>query len=252
MIESTFCFLRGVGLTTERKWWRRGIPTWRAFLSQAAIPGIGGRRKTFYDRELTLAQEQYEGGNAGFFAVRLAPRHQWRLYEWLRPKAVYLDIETDSFGQITVVGLYANGTMTSLIRGDSLTQARLRNELAQYDLLVTFCGASFDLPMLHGQFSLLPLDQPHIDLYRLARAVGLRGGLKTIEAVIGIVRRGDLLGMNGADAVRCWNRWRHGRDADALERLIAYNEADCANLEPLADFLYTRLARRYQEVSFSS
>jgi uncharacterized protein YprB with RNaseH-like and TPR domain len=251
MIESTFCFLPGVGLMTERRWWERGIQSWGTFLSRTAVPGIGRGRKAHYDYEVAQAQEQYEGGNARFLGGRLAPRHQWRLYEWLRPKAVYVDIETDSFGRITIVGLHAHGSMTSLIRGESLTQARLSDELAQYDLLVTFCGASFDLPMLHGQFPLLQLDQPHIDLYRLARAVGLRGGLKSIETAMGIIRRDDLLGMDGSDAVRWWNRWRHSRDADALERLIAYNEADCANLEPLADLLYTRLARRYHELSGS-
>lgn len=252
MIESTFCFLRGVGLATERRWWRGGIPTWAKFLSQAAIEGIGRRRKMLYDQEVALAHEQYERGNARFFAGCLALRHQWRLYEWLRPKAVYLDIETDSFGRITVVGLYAHGAMTSLIRGESLTQVRLHEELAQYDLFVTFCGASFDLPMLDSQFPLLPLDRPHIDLYPLARAVGLRGGLKAIEAALGITRREDLHGMDGSDAMRWWNRWRHGRDANALEQLLAYNEADCVNLEPLADLLYTRLARRHQEASLAT
>ena len=252
MIESTFCFLQGVGLATERRWWSGGIPTWAKFLSQGAIQGISRRRKVFYDQEVALAQEQYERGNARFFAGCLAPRHQWRLYEWLRPKAVYLDIETDSFGRITVVGLYAHGAMTSLIRGESLTWVRLREELAQYDLFVTFCGASFDLPMLQSQFPLLPLDRPHIDLYRLARTVGLRGGLKAIEAALGISRREDLHGMDGSDAMRRWNRWRHGRDATALEQLLAYNEADCVNLEPLADLLYTCLARHYKEATLAT
>ncbi|WP_447602196.1 hypothetical protein [Nitrospira sp. Nam80] len=32
---------------------------------------------------------------------------------------------------------------------------------------------------------------PDIDVYRLARAVGLRGGLKTIETAMGIIRRDD-------------------------------------------------------------
>ena len=148
-------------------------------------------------------------------------------------------------GRLRSLDLYGDGAMTSLVRGDTLTNQRLRTELAQYDAVVTFCGTGFDLPMLRAQFSRLPLDQPHIDLHNLTRRVGLRGGLKAIEARIGIQRRADLLGMNGSDAVRFWNRWRHGRDAQALERLIAYNEADCVNLEPLADWLYCRLAQRY-------
>lgn len=247
MIESTFCFLPGVGLATERKWWRQGIGTWRTFLAQLDVPGITRSRKILYDEDVGLAQEQHLKGNARFFAGCLLPGHQWRLYEWLRPKTVYLDIETDSFGRITVVGLFGNHVMTSLVRGDSLTEERLRVELARYDLLVTFCGSGFDLPMLRAQFARLPLDQPHVDLCRLARMAGLRGGLKAIEASLGITRRDDLLGRNGSDAVRWWNRWRHGRDVNALERLLAYNEADCMNLEPLGDLLYCRVAQRYQE-----
>jgi uncharacterized protein YprB with RNaseH-like and TPR domain len=203
-------------------------------------------RKALYDRDVALAEEQFHHGNPRFFARRLPPRHQWRLYQWLRPNAVYLDIETDSFGRITLVGLYGSGEMTSLVRGDTLTDRRLRAELAQYDMVVTFCGTGFDLPMLRAQFSRLPLDQPHVDLHNLTRRAGLRGGLKAIEAALGIERRADLLGMNGSDAVRSWNRWRHSRDADALERLLAYNEADCVNLEPLADWLYCDLAQRYR------
>jgi uncharacterized protein YprB with RNaseH-like and TPR domain len=226
------------------------MSNWDRFLMSSNVSGLGKHRKALYDRDVALAEEQYQNENARFFARRLASRHQWRLYQWLRPKAVYLDIETDSFGQVTVVGLYGNGAMTSLVRGDTLTDQRLRTELAQYDVVVTFCGTGFDVPMLRAQFSRLPLDQPHIDLHNLTGRVGLRGGLKVIEARIGIQRRADLLGMDGSDAVRSWNRWRHGRDPEALERLIAYNEADCVNLEPLADWLYCRLAQRYQD-SFS-
>jgi uncharacterized protein YprB with RNaseH-like and TPR domain len=249
MIESTFCFLPGVGTATEQRWWREGLGTWTVFLSRPDAPGISRTRKAAYDEDVATAEVHYRNGDARFFARCLAPRDQWRLYEWLRPKAVYLDIETDSFGVITVVGLYGNGAMTSLVRGDSLTERRLRGELAPYDLMVTFCGARFDVPMLRAQFpSILPALQgrPHVDLYGPARALGLHGGLKAIEETVGLTRREDLLGMNGFDAVRCWNRWRHERDTSALERLIAYNEADCVNLEPLADLLYCRLAERHQ------
>ena len=249
MIESTFCFLSGVGPATEQKWWKLGLSSWNRFLAVPEVPGVSRNRKTLYDQDLAQALEHYHNDDARFFAGCLASRHQWRLYQWLRPKAVYLDIETDSFGHVTVVGLYGNGVMTSLIRGDTLTTKRLGEELSRYDLMVTFCGTGFDVPMLRAQFSPLPLNQPHIDLCPLARTMGLRGGLKAIETAIGLTRREDLLGMNGSDAVRRWNRWRRGRDANALEQLIAYNEADCVNLEPLADWLYCGLARHYQSLS---
>lgn len=238
MIESTFCFLPGVGSTTERRLWRQGLLTWAHFLASPSIDRVGPTRKTRYDAYVEEAMEQYALDNARYFGVLLPAREQWRLYEWLCPRAVYLDIETDSFGRITVVGLYGHGRMTSFVQGESLNACRLAEALRQYDLLVTFCGTTFDLPMLVSQYPDLPLDQPHLDLCLLARRLGYRGGLKAIERQLGINRGQELDGMYGDEAVRCWNRWRHSRMEEAKDRLLRYNEADCVNLQPLAEAFY--------------
>jgi len=246
MIESSFCFLPGVGRRTERGLWQRGIRTWADFLSSRSIRGIGSNRKALYDKVLGQAKERHEHQDARYFSVNLQARYHWRLYEWLRPRAVYLDIETNSFGQITVVGLYGQGQCTALVMGESLNRRRLCDELAQYDLLVTFNGTTFDLPVLLATVPELPLDQPHIDLCLLGRQLGCRGGLKAIEVQLGIQRPSEVLGMSGADAVQLWNRWRHSRDEGARERLLAYNEADCVNLQPLADIFYCRMVQQEQ------
>lgn len=246
MIESSFCFLAGVGRRTEQHLWEQGIETWEDFLSSGSIPGIGPRRKALYDEALGQAKTHREQEDARYFAINLHTRDQWRLYEWLRPRAVYLDIETNSFGQITVVGLYGQGRCTSLVRGESLNQRRICDELAQYDLLVTFNGTTFDLPVLLANVQGLPLDQPHIDLCLLGRQLGYRSGLKAIEVQEGIQRASELRGMSGADAVHLWNRWRHSRDEEARERLLAYNAADCVNLQPLADLFYCRMVQQHQ------
>lgn len=238
MIESTFCFLPGVGATTERRLWAQGLGTWRDFLSARSIHNIGRGRKAFYDVQVQQAVDQYAAGNARYFGVVLPSREHWRLYEWVRPRTAYVDIETDRFGQITVVGIYAGGQMTSFIRGESLNACRLAEALRRYDLLVTFCGTTFDLPMLMAQYPNLPLDQPHVDLCLLGRRLGYSGGLKTIERQLGIRRPQELDGMNGDEAVRCWNRWRYGRDFEARGRLLGYNQADCVNLERLAQIFY--------------
>jgi uncharacterized protein len=246
MIESSFCFLSGVGPRTERRWWQRGLGTWEHFLACKTIPGLGAQRKSRFDGALRQAREHRTLEDARYFAVNLHTRDHWRLYEWLRPRAVYLDIETNSFGQITVVGLYGHGQCVSLVRGESLTRRQLCDELASYDLLVTFNGTAFDLPMLLATFPDLPLDHAHLDLCGVGRQLGYHGGLKAIEAQIGIQRRTDLRGMSGADAGRLWNRWRHGRDDESKERLLAYNEADCVNLEPLADRFYCEMLQRHR------
>ncbi len=128
--------------------------------------------------------------------------------------------------------------MTSFIRGESLNACRLAEALRRYDLLVTFCGTTFDLPMLLSQYPDLPLDQPHLDLCLLGRRLGYHGGLKAIERQLGVGRGQELDGMTGDDAVRGWNRWRYGRKQEARERLLRYNEADCVNLQPLAERYY--------------
>ena len=210
----------------------------------SAIPGLGDRRKALYDVALDQATTRRAHEDARYFAVHLQAREHWRLYEWLRPRTVYLDIETNSFGQITVVGLYGQGQCTSLVRGDTLDRRRLCDELAQYDLLVTFNGTSFDLPVLLATFPDLPLDHPHLDLCGLGRQLGYQGGLKAIERQLGIPRHPELQSMSGADAGLLWNRWRHGRDQEARARLLAYNEADCVNLEPLADLFFCQMVQR--------
>jgi len=245
MIESTFLFLPGVGHITERKWWRDGIETWHHFLDTNRISGMSGERKALYNERVAAAQQHYVERDARFFGRQMKARDQWRLYEWLRGSAVYLDIETAGpSGDVTVVGLYGRGTMTSLVAGDTLTEDRLSEELSCYELILTFFGSGFDLPCLRARYPRLRLDQPHIDLCFVAKQVGLRGGLKSIESKVGIERTAALQGLDGWDAVRLWTRWRHGRDAEALDLLLAYNEADCRNLEPLADFLYCGLARQ--------
>jgi uncharacterized protein YprB with RNaseH-like and TPR domain len=246
MIESSFCLLTGVGQKTERRLWQLGVGTWTEFRSAHTLPGIGPCWKTVYDEELGQAQAARAQEDARYFGNKLPAIEQWRLYEWLRPRAVYLDIETNSFGQITVVGLYGQSGFTSLVQGESLTRQRLCDELTQYDLLVTFNGTSFDLPVLLASIQGLPLDQPHMDLCLLGRQLGYRGGLKAIELQLGIQRREDLWGLSGADAGQLWNRWRHSRDAAARERLLAYNEADCVNLQPLADLFYCQMVQQHR------
>lgn len=246
MIESSFCFLPGVGRETERRWWKAGLTSWDDFLTAKCIIGVGENRKTYYDRALEQAKLKRTEDDARYFGIHLPAHEHWRLYEWLRPRTVYLDVETNSFGQITVLGFYGQDQYASFIRGESLDARRLGEVLRQYALLVTFNGSGFDLPMLLAAFPDLPLDQPHLDLCTIGRQLGYRGGLKIIERQLGLQRDSELQGMTGADACLLWNRWRHGRDQEARTRLLAYNQADCTNLEPLADMLYCQMVQWYR------
>lgn len=248
MLKSTFLFLQGIGEVTERRLWEHGITDWTRFLSTSGLPGVAPARKRQYDEQVQTALEQFHQGRVDYFADALKPRDHWRVFGAFRARTGYLDIETTGepagVGQVTVVGLYVQGTMFSLVNGMNLSEGLLSQALSRCDVLVTFFGSGFDLPYLKATFPGLKLDQAHFDLCFAARRLGLRGGLKHIEGLCGIARSSDVQGLDGWDAVRLWQAWRLG-DRDSLNQLVRYNEADVMNLEPLADHLYSRLVARY-------
>ena len=87
-----------------------------------------------------------------------------------------------------------------------------------------------DEPKVQEKVQELKIQEPKEEL-RLQEtgaggSLGYRGGLKVIERQLGLARSTELQGLCGADAGRLWNRWRHRRDEEARETLLAYNEAD--------------------------
>lgn len=173
----------------------------------------------------------------------LGSRNAWRAWPEFREKMVCLDIETDG-GQlgdsITIIGLWDGQEFICLNKDDGL--AALPDILSRYQVIVTFFGAGFDLPMIRKRFPKLEMDQIHIDLCFALKQVGIRGGLKKIEKQFGI-SRGDLDGVTGLDAIRLWREHRMGRSG-ALDKLIAYNREDVVNLERLADIAFDRLRKQ--------
>lgn len=248
MLTSTFVLLHGIGPHSERRLWDTGVLNWATFLASRSLSGISSARKTWYDMQLARAQSHLDAGHAQYFATCLKPREHWRLFGAFRRRVLYLDIETTGMsvrdGHVTVVGLYRNGCMTSLVRGETLTEDRLRDELDQADLLVTFFGSGFDIPYLQAKFPRLDFRKPHFDLCFAARRLGIRGGLKSIEQELRIDRDQAVAGLDGWEAVRLWHRWKGG-DQAALDLLLRYNMADTRNLEPLAEHLHELLVARF-------
>ncbi len=248
MLTSSFVLLKGIGHSSERRLWQEGTLDWAAFLRSPSLPGISSTRKAWYDGELATAQSHLEEGDAKFFGTCLKSREHWRLFETFRHRTLYLDIETTGMsaheGHVTVVGLYRNGRMTSLIRGETLTEDRLYAELEQTDLFITFFGSGFDIPYLQAKFPRLNFNKPHFDLCFAARRLGMRGGLKYIEHEVQIARATDVVGLDGWDAVRLWHQWCAGDEA-ARNLLLRYNAADTQNLESLASLLYDRMVARF-------
>ena len=248
MLTSTFVLLKGIGPATERRLWQDGISHWSTFLSRPAIPYISSMKKCWYDDVLANAQARLTVGGADFFRTCLKSRDHWRLFDTFRHRTLYLDIETTGHsareGLVTVVGLYRNGRMQSLVRGENLTEDHLQAALEHTDLLVTFFGSVFDIPYLQTAFPRVNFNKPHFDLCFAARRLGLQGGLKYIERELCIPREAAIEGLDGWDAVRLWHQWRGG-DESALDLLLRYNAADARNLEPLAELLFDRMVARF-------
>jgi uncharacterized protein len=244
MLASSFVFLKGIGQSSERRLWQEGVLDWASFLRSSHLPGISSIRKEWYDRELATAQSRLEEGDAHFFGACLKSREHWRLFDTFRPRTLYVDIETTGMpareGHVTVVGLYRNGHMTSLVRGETLTEDRLHAELEQTE----FFGSGFDIPYLQAKFPRLNFKKPHFDLCFAARRLGMQGGLKHIEKEVQIVRDTDVMGLDGWEAVRLWHQWCAG-DQAARDLLLRYNAADTQNLEPLAVLLYDQMVARF-------
>lgn len=177
----------------------------------------------------------------------LRPSEHWRLYPDLREGARFIDIETLGLAPtdpITLVGISDGYFSTVLVRGRDLTRERLWEALADARLLVTFCGAMFDLPRLRAAFPGLPAwDLPHLDLAVLGRRVGLRGGLKAVERALGRRRPQGLRELAGVDAIRLWEAYQAG-DRAALTRLTQYCRADTEALQAIAPRIYERLAEQ--------
>jgi uncharacterized protein YprB with RNaseH-like and TPR domain len=87
------------------------------------------------------------------------------------------------------------------------------------------------------------LDVLHIDLCYALKRLGYSGGLKQVEAALGIARSQDTAGLSGWDAGRLWYEYRRG-NGHSLARLLAYNEADVVNMERLMGLAYAGLRER--------
>src|SRR4030042_6812025 len=233
MLENTFIHIQGIGPKTEQAIWRKGIHTWKDFLSSKEIV-ISPRRDP--PLRLQLEESIKNRSNIYFFADRLSTSDQWRIFNGFRDRTVYLDIETSGMypgvDDITVIGLYDGHDVHTFVNGRNMSE--FEQAIASYDLVITFNGGSFDLPFIRQSFPCISLPPAHIDLRFLLRRLGYRGGLKYIEKRFGISREPEIDGMDGYDAVRLWPAYQGG-DGSALDLLIRYNAADIVNLKPLME-----------------
>lgn len=246
MIKRTFLLLPGIGQVKERRLWESGVLSWEEFSERKCLEGISACRKPLLDRELELVQDSWEKGRTEYFSRLLPSGQHWRMYRRLKEDVCYLDIETDGLGPgavITMVSVHRNGDTVTLTRGMDLNAESLGSALRGTKMLVTFNGSSFDLPVIEREFPFTVPRVPHYDLRHACPKVGLRGGLKQVEVLLGYRRPQEVEYVTGEEAVYLWHLWQKKGNENALKLLRRYNQEDTRNLEPLAEVVYGRLEK---------
>lgn len=204
------------------------------------------------DRKLRVAIEEAESAYGAHDADRLASllpsREHWRLFEAFADGAAYLDIETSDdvvgFAGISAIGMLDRRGPRLLLAGRDLHL--FPDAAAEWKVLVTFNGLSFDVPVLRRAFPTWEPPACHVDLRHVLSRLGQGGGLKAIERrlpTLHLRRPAHLDGIGGWDA--CW-LFRRGREGDreAMRRFAEYNLYDAINLRTLMAYAYNEMIER--------
>ncbi len=227
MLEHSFCHLRGIGPKTERQLWTAGLSSWGQV---RAAQHLTSARRARLLQGCQESQRRLAASDAAWFAERLPSRERWRLFATFQHSVAYLDIETTGLDSardhVTTVAVYDGRRVHVFVHGQNLDA--LPALLDRYQLLVTYNGATFDLPFLRRSLG-LSLEQAHIDLRYVLSSLGYSGGLKACERALGLDRQ-DLADVDGFMAVLLWHEYRRSADPRVLQTLLAYNVADVLNL----------------------
>ncbi|MCI4340395.1 MAG: ribonuclease H-like domain-containing protein [Thermoplasmata archaeon] len=245
MLRATFQLLSGIGTLTETSLWADGLRDWSDLVDTLPRRDWSTTRGERLRAELAASERALAERDVDWFSTRLPNPEHWRLYPTFHAETAFLDIETTSLspyeGMVTVVTVHGGGRTHTFVADDNLEE--LPACLGRFRILVTFNGSVFDVPFLRVRFPDLIVPAAHIDLRFLLYRLGLAGGLKRIEARLGLGDRTGVEGVTGLDAVRLWAEYRRGQSA-SLDRLVRYNRADTVNLEPLTDFAVKELGQR--------
>ena len=244
MLANTFIHLNGVGKETERQLWDAGIHSWDDFLAERELSKLPSRARPRSVRDaVAQCAARLRDGDSAYFEREIPSEHAWRMYADFRHNAAFLDIETTGLAReyciITLVGILDRDGYRAFVHDRNLSD--LREAVERYDLIVTFNGASFDLPFIEYHFGKMFAHTPHLDLRFPLKRIGLTGGLKAIERRLNAARPSALASLDGFDAVRMWHMWKRG-DRAALDTLIRYNAEDVFSLPKLAETAYNNLA----------
>lgn len=225
MLDEAFSHCRGIGPARLAALRQAGIRTWQDAIDFAdrIPPGLRTSLTASCRRSLQARRDR----DIRWLVESLAPRDKWRVLAEFFPDASFFDIETTGLeydAAITVIACWHQQRLHTFVEHENLDD--FLDLLHEARLLVSFNGASFDVPRVLSGFHIPELPCPHLDLRWPCFHRGLSGSLKSIAAAIGIRRPDDLDAADGALAVRLWAAWEQTRDAAARSQLIRYCSAD--------------------------
>jgi uncharacterized protein YprB with RNaseH-like and TPR domain len=250
MLEQTFIHIPGIGKRTEQDLWTSGIHSWDdAERFEKRFGHVSARLQHKLDDYIPRSREAIKHKDAGFFERLSALGEAWRLFPEFSQDCVYLDIETTGlstvFDSVTMVGLYDGRKYELFVDGENLQD--LPKRLQKFPVVITFNGSGFDLRFLKLAFPVLRLPPVHIDLRWVTRKLGMKGGLKQIEAKLGLRRAAEIEDLTGYDATVLWAKYLRG-DNGALRSLIQYNTEDVVHLKAIMEVAYDRLSTQTAEL----
>ena len=236
MLTHTFRHIPGIGLQTEKRFWKAGLSSWDDF--KEPCPVRLTTEKVAAIRAYLAESKKHLLDNPLYFYELLNGNQHWRLFPHYRHKTVYLDIETTGLSEfqdhITTIATYDGSEIKHYVHGENLDD--FIDDIDRYDVLITYNGKTFDLPFIERSFG-RRINKAHIDLRYLLRNLGYTGGLKSCEKQLGL-DRGTLDGVDGYFAVLLWQEYKKSGNQKALETLLAYNIEDVVNLETLMVHAY--------------
>jgi uncharacterized protein len=240
MLPNTFQHIQKIGPKSEERLWQAGVRHWDDF--RAPYPDFLSPAQSCYIEKCLSEARAHLPARPRWFLERLTSREHWRIFPHFRAVTAYLDIETDgSFAnRITTATIFDGRNIRCFVQDDNLDQ--LPMALREYDVLVTYSGKSFDVPVIEKYFG-TELRIARLDLRYLLAGLGFKGGLKRCEILLGL-DRGELTGVDGYAAVLLWQLYRRTGEKRALETLLAYNIMDTVNLERLMVEAYNRYLAR--------
>jgi uncharacterized protein len=246
MLTASFQIAPGLGPRRERQLWQAGVVDWSDYPAAAGEVRLPSRQDAALRAALEVANAAWAAHDVAALAALLPRGEHWRLFESFGAGAAYLDIETSDDAVdtcfISAIGVLDRRGPRLLLAGRDLQ--RFPELAAEWSVLVTFNGSSFDVPILQRAFPEWRPPLAQIDLRHVLRRLGQGGGLKAIERrlrLLHLERPEHLRGLDGSNACWLFQRWRAG-DRTALRLFAEYNLHDVIHLRTLAAYAYNELS----------